>query len=36
LRLYLMPPERQWLLGFERFSPQSGRALPSGSRVWLY
>jgi hypothetical protein len=36
LRLYLMPPERQWLLGVERFSPQSGKALPSGSRVWLY
>jgi hypothetical protein len=31
-----MPPERQWLLGVERFSPQSGKALPSGSRVWLY
>ena len=36
LRLFLMPPERQWLFGFERFSPQSGRALPSGCRVWLY
>jgi len=36
LRLYLMPPERQWLLGVERFRPQSGKALPSGSRVWLY
>src|SRR5207245_935521 len=36
LRLYLMPPERQWLCGVERFSPQSGKALSSGSRVWLY
>src|SRR5436309_4600013 len=36
LRLYLMPPERQWLLGIEHFSPQSGKALSSGSRVWLY
>jgi hypothetical protein len=36
LRLYLMPPERQWLFGIERFSPQSGVALPSGGRVWLY
>jgi hypothetical protein len=36
LRLLLMPPERQWLLGLERFSPQSGKALSSGSRVWLY
>jgi hypothetical protein len=36
LRLYLMPPERQWLFGVERVRPQSGRLLPSGSRVWLY
>ena len=36
LRLYLMPPERQWLFGVERVRPQSGRVLPSGSRVWLY
>jgi hypothetical protein len=31
-----MPPERQWLFGVERLSPQSGKALRSGSRVWLY
>ena len=36
LRLYLMPPERQWLLGVERVRPQSGKVLRSGSRVWLY
>jgi|RhiMetdeSRZDD1v2_1073273.scaffolds.fasta_scaffold14085_6 hypothetical protein len=36
LRLLLMPPERQWVLGRERFSQQSGKALASGSRVWLY
>jgi hypothetical protein len=36
LRLLVMPPERQWLFGVERFSPQSGKALRSGSRVWLY
>jgi hypothetical protein len=36
LRLLLMPPERQWLFGVERLSPQSGKALRSGSRVWLY
>jgi len=36
LRLYFMPPERQWLFGQERFSPQSGVALRSGARVWLY
>jgi hypothetical protein len=36
LRLYVMPPERRWLLGIEQFTPQSGVALPSGGRVWLY
>jgi hypothetical protein len=36
LRLYAMPPERQWLFGVERFTPQAGVALPSGGRVWLY
>jgi hypothetical protein len=35
-RLCLMPPERRWLLGVEQFTPQSGVALPSGGRVWLY
>jgi hypothetical protein len=35
-RLYLMPPERQWLFGVERVMPQSGVPLPSGGRVWLY
>ena len=36
LRLSCMPPERRWLLGLEQFTPQTGRALPSGGRVWLY
>jgi len=36
LRLYLMPPERRWVFGVKRFTPQSGVALPSGGRVWLY
>jgi hypothetical protein len=36
VRLYLRPPERQWLFGVERFTPQTGSALPSGGRVWLY
>jgi hypothetical protein len=31
-----MPPEHRWLLGVEQFTPQSGVALPSGGRVWLY
>jgi len=35
-RLYLMPPERQWLFGIERVRPQSGVRLPAGGRVWLY
>lgn len=36
LRLRLMPPERRWLFGVEQFTPQSGRRLPLGGRVWLY
>jgi len=36
LRLYLMRPERRWMFGREQFTPQSGIALPSGGRVWLY
>lgn len=36
LRLYLMLPDRQWVLGVEQVSPQSGAPLPSGGRVWLY
>jgi hypothetical protein len=36
LRCALMPPERQWLLGFESFIPQSGIVLPAGGRIWLY
>lgn len=36
LTIYLMPPERRWILGVEQFTPQSGVALPSGGRVWLF
>jgi hypothetical protein len=36
LRLYFTPPERQWLLGMERHTPQTGLKLRSGARVWLY
>jgi len=36
LRLYLMRPERRWMFGREQFTHQSGIALPSGGRVWLY
>jgi hypothetical protein len=36
LRLYCALPERQWLLGVEQFTPQSGMNLRSGARIWLY
>ena len=36
LKLYLLPPERRRVFGFERFNDQSGVALPLGARVWLY
>jgi hypothetical protein len=36
VRLYLMPPERRRLCGFEQYTPQSGIALRSGGRIWLY
>jgi hypothetical protein len=36
LSLYLMPPERQWLLGREQVRPQAGVPLRAGGRVWLF
>jgi hypothetical protein len=36
LRIYFTPPERQWLLGMERHTPQAGMTLRSGARIWLY
>lgn len=36
LGLYLMRPERRRMFGREQFTPQTGLALPSGGRVWLY
>jgi hypothetical protein len=36
LRLYLLRPEQQWLLGRPQRTPQLGRALARGGRVWLY
>ena len=36
LRLYLTRPELQWLGGFEQRTPQTGRRLRRGGRVWLY
>jgi hypothetical protein len=36
VRLYLMRPERQWLFGVERLTPQTGAGLRRGGRVWVY
>jgi hypothetical protein len=36
LRLYLMRPQRRWMFGVEQITEQTGVALPSGGRVWLY
>jgi hypothetical protein len=31
-----MRPERQWLFGVERLTPQIGVGLRRGAHVWLY
>ncbi len=31
-----MRPEREWLFGVERGSPQAGVALARGGKVWLF
>jgi hypothetical protein len=36
LRLYLMRPQHQRVLGFEYGAEQHGVALPAGGRIWLY
>jgi hypothetical protein len=36
LRLYTLPPQRQWLFGRERLREQPVLALPDGSSVALY
>lgn len=36
LRLLSLMPERQRLLGLEQITPQPGRTLRRGGRVWLY
>ncbi len=36
LRLFCLQPERASYLGVERRTPQRGRALRAGGRVWLY
>jgi hypothetical protein len=35
-RLHTLPPERRWLLGLEQATPQTGRKLRRGGRLWLY
>ena len=36
VRLYCMRPARQRVFGIEQVTPQHGRRLPLGGRVWLY
>ena len=36
VRLYAMRPEREWLFGKERVSPQAGVAMARGGKVWLF
>lgn len=36
VRLHTLPPERRWLAGLEQETPQSGRPLKRGARLWLY
>ncbi len=36
VRLSFMAPERKWICGIERFTPQSGVRLPAGGTLWLY
>ena len=35
-RLHLLPPERRFLFGLERVTPQSGRKLRRGGCLWIY
>lgn len=36
VRLHCLFPERQWLLGREHSTPQTGLSLKRGGRVWLF
>jgi hypothetical protein len=36
VRLFLKPPQRQWFLGRECITPQTGQVLGCGGRIWLY
>ena len=35
-RLHTLPPERRFFFGLEQNTPQSGRALRRGGRLWVY
>ncbi len=35
-RLHTLPPERRWFLGLEQATPQAGRSLSRGGRLWLF
>jgi hypothetical protein len=35
-RIHALPPERRRLLGLEQVTPQSGRKLRRGGRLWIY
>lgn len=36
IRMYPMKPERRWILGREQCTPQTGKYLKSGVKVWLF
>jgi hypothetical protein len=36
VRVYRLRPERRRVFGFEQITPQHGRRLPLGGRVWLF
>jgi hypothetical protein len=35
-RLQTLPPDRRWFFGLEQATPQSGRRLRRGGRLWLF
>jgi hypothetical protein len=35
-RLHTLAPERRWLFGLEQATPQNGRRLSRGGRLWLF
>lgn len=35
-RLHTLPPDRRWFFGLEQSTPQTGRTLARGGRLWLF